>query len=95
MHLRLLPLPPLGGARRVGVHEPHLVSVGRLKTKAWRSVRGVMREPEELTRGLDWIVGLKREGGAAIRKGRRRPGLRSLLSWRGCESATTSRPPKG
>ena len=22
-----------------------------------------MREPEELTRGLDWIVGLKREGG--------------------------------
>jgi len=54
-----------------------------------------MREPEELTRGLDWIVGLKREGGAAIRKGRRRPGLRSLLSWRGCESATTSRPPKG
>ena len=46
-----------------------MVSAGRLKTKAWRSVRGVMREPEELTRGLDWIVGLKREGGAAIRKG--------------------------
>ena len=42
------------------MHEPHLVSAGRLETKAWRSVRGVMREPEELTRGLDRMIGLKR-----------------------------------
>ena len=37
-----------------------MVAAGRLKTKAWRSVRGVMREPEELTRGLDRMIGLKR-----------------------------------
>ena len=71
-----------------------MVSVGRLKTKAWRSVRGVMREPEELTRGLDRIVGLKREGRGDPQR-EAKTGLRSLLSWRGCESATTSRPPKG
>ena len=70
-----------------------LVSAGRLKTKAWRSVRGVMREPEESTKGLDRIVGLKREGGVAIRKGRRRPDSRSLLSWRGCETAMIRRAP--
>ena len=46
-----------------------MVSAGRLKTKAWRSVRGVMREPEELTRGLDCIVGLKREGAWRSAKG--------------------------
>ena len=39
-----------------------MVSAGRLETKAWRFVRGVMMEPEELTRDLDPMIELKREG---------------------------------
>ena len=46
----------------MGCTDRHMGFSGTLETKAWRSVRGVITEPEELTRDLDRMIELKREG---------------------------------